>query len=75
VGGERRGPGKYLYLFLADLILTAGKSLACFNRLIREHPASPLREEAKIWVSLLETMEKTKQVDLDLEEKKKALNK
>jgi hypothetical protein len=49
------------------------KSLGCFTRLLREHPGSPLREEAGIWVGVLETMENSKQVDLELEQKKKAL--
>jgi outer membrane protein assembly factor BamD (BamD/ComL family) len=50
-------------------------SLLYFSRLIREHPGSPLAEEAKIWADMLETMEKTKQVDMELEERTKALNK
>jgi hypothetical protein len=49
------------------------RSLLYFSRLIREHPGSPLLEEAKIWVSLLETMERTKRVDIELEERTKAL--
>lgn len=47
------------------------KSLACFNRLITEYPRSMLVEQAKIWANLLEAMEKTKRVDIELDEKRK----
>ena len=51
------------------------KSLEYFSRLVKEHPGSPLAEEAKIWVSVLETMEKTKRVDIELDEMKKGMAK
>ena len=51
------------------------KSLDNFSRLVREYPRSPLVEEAKIWVSVLETMEKTKRVDIELDEMKKGMAK
>ncbi|OGW39074.1 MAG: hypothetical protein A2010_11635 [Nitrospirae bacterium GWD2_57_9] len=50
------------------------RSLAFFSRLLREYPRSPLGEEAKIWSDLLETMERTKRVDIELDEKKKAFD-
>jgi hypothetical protein len=51
------------------------KALGFFMRLEREFPRSPLAEEVKIWVSVLEAYEKVKQVDLDIEEMKKELGK
>lgn len=47
------------------------KSLSCFSRLIREYPQSPLMEEAKIWIHLLETLEKTQRVDIELEDQRR----
>lgn len=49
------------------------KSQALFTRVIREFPESPRVEEAKIWVGVLEAIEKAKQVDADIEERKKGL--
>ncbi len=51
------------------------KSLENFSRLVREYPKSPLAEEAKIWVSVLDTLEKTKRVDIELDEMKKGMAK
>jgi tetratricopeptide (TPR) repeat protein len=54
------------------------KSLEYFKRLIREHPRSPLVEQAKIWVGLLQeydslnqVIQKLKQVDIEVEERKR----
>lgn len=54
------------------------KSLDFFKRLIQEHPKSPLVEQAKIWVGLLQEYEslnqviqKLKQVDIEVEERKR----
>jgi tetratricopeptide (TPR) repeat protein len=54
------------------------KSLEFFKRLIHEHPRSPLVEQAKIWVGLLQeyeslnqVIEKLKQVDIEVEERKR----
>ncbi|MDA8101235.1 MAG: tetratricopeptide repeat protein [Nitrospiraceae bacterium] len=44
------------------------KSRSLFNRLVRDYPKSPLAEEARVWAGVLEAFEKTKQVDLELEE-------
>jgi outer membrane protein assembly factor BamD (BamD/ComL family) len=50
------------------------KSLFCFTRVLRECPGSSLTEEAKIWVNLLEALEKAKRVDIELDEKQRLLN-
>ena len=54
------------------------KSLDFFKRLIREHPRSPLVEQAKIWAGLLQehdslsqVIQKLKQVDIEVEERKR----
>jgi len=47
------------------------KSLGFFTKLIKEFPQSPLVEQAKIWVSVLDVIEKSKQVDIEIEKKKK----
>lgn len=63
-----------LYAHYANPKKDYKRSLLYFNRLVRDYPRSPLFEEAKIWASLLETMEKAKWVDIELE-RKKAMNK
>jgi len=61
------------------------KSLAFFKRLIKDYPGSSLVEQAKIWVGVLQdneklsrsveelslVIEKSKQVDIEIEEKKR----
>ncbi len=54
------------------------KSLDFFKRLINDYPKSPLVEQAKIWVSILQergelnqVIQKLKQVDIEIEEKKR----
>jgi TolA-binding protein len=49
------------------------KSREYFVRLGREYPGSPLAGEAKIWIGVLETIERAKQVDIEIEEKKKII--
>lgn len=51
------------------------KSLGYFTRLVREYPRSVLVEEAKIWIDVLDAMEKAKRVDIQIEEMKKVLTK
>ncbi len=51
------------------------KALGYFLRVEREFPRSPLVEEARIWVSVLRAFEKAKQVDIEIEEKKKEMGK
>jgi TolA-binding protein len=50
-----------------------GRALHYFSRLEKEFPESPRTEEAKIWVGMLETMEKTRQIDIEIEEQKREL--
>ncbi|MBN2516771.1 MAG: tetratricopeptide repeat protein [Deltaproteobacteria bacterium] len=47
------------------------KSLLYFKRLINEFPHSTLREQAKTWIEVLDVIEKAKQVDIEIEEKRK----
>lgn len=47
------------------------RSRECFARLAKDYPASSLAGEAKIWAGLLDAMEKTKQIDLEIESRKK----
>lgn len=49
------------------------KALQFFAQLQKDFPRSPLTEEAKIWYGVLEAMEKTMQIDIEIEEKKKEL--
>ncbi len=49
------------------------KALGYFLRVEREFPQSPLVEEARIWVSVLRAFEKAKQVDIEIEAKKKEM--
>jgi len=49
------------------------ESLNLFKKLVRDFPGSPLVVQAKIWIGVLEVIEKTKQVDIEIEEKKKEL--
>jgi len=49
------------------------KSLGYFTELIKDHPQSPLVEQAKIWVGVLDVIEKSKQVDIEIEKKRKQL--
>jgi TolA-binding protein len=49
------------------------KSFAFFRRLIKEYPRSPLVEHARIWIGVLRAIEKSKQVDIEIEEMKKEL--
>jgi hypothetical protein len=51
------------------------KALGFFMRIDKDFPDSPFVEEAKIWVGVLQAFEKSKQVDIDIEEKKKELGK
>ena len=50
-----------------------GQAQIFFARLMKEFPESPRAEEARIWVGILETMEKTRQIDIEIEEKKREL--
>lgn len=50
-----------------------GQAQNYFARLLREFRDSPRAEEARIWIGILETMEKTRQIDIEIEEKKREL--
>lgn len=49
------------------------KSLRYFTQLIKEYPDSPLAVQASIWQNVLNIIEKAKQVDIEIEQKKKEL--
>lgn len=49
------------------------KSLLYFKRLVDEFPHSTLREQAKTWIEVLNAIEKAKQVDIEIEEKRKEM--
>jgi len=48
-------------------------SIEYFERLIKEYPQSPLIDQAKVWQGLLNIIEKSKQVDIEIDQKKKEL--
>lgn len=47
------------------------RAISFFNRVVKSYPDSPWTEQAKIWVGVLDGMEKLKQVDIEIEEKKR----
>ncbi|HNR14203.1 MAG TPA: hypothetical protein PLG17_04985 [Thermodesulfobacteriota bacterium] len=49
------------------------KSLVLFRKLIHDFPSSSLVPQAAMWIDVLQTLEKTKQVDIEIEEKQKQL--
>ena len=49
------------------------KAHGFFARVIKEFPQSPRAEEAKVWIGVLKAIEKAKQVDIQIEEKKNEL--
>ncbi len=46
-----------------------------FARVVKDYPGSPLAGESKIWIGVLDMIEKTKQVDIEIEGKKKVTGK
>lgn len=66
-----------------------GKSLGFFRRLIKDYPESPWSAQAKVWTALLqeneklkssieelnEVIEKSRQVDIEIEEKRREITK
>ncbi|MEW6602935.1 MAG: tetratricopeptide repeat protein [Nitrospirota bacterium] len=44
-----------------------------FEKLIQKYPESPLAEQARVWINVLNIIEKTKQVDIEIDKKKKEL--
>jgi tetratricopeptide (TPR) repeat protein len=51
------------------------KSVDYFKRLLKEFPRSLFIEEARMWIAVLEDIEKAMKVDIEVEEKKKELSK
>ncbi len=49
------------------------KSMAMFQRVVREYPQSPLVPQAKTWIGVLGVIEKSKEVDMEIERAKKKL--
>ncbi|OPY77722.1 MAG: hypothetical protein A4E64_01015 [Syntrophorhabdus sp. PtaU1.Bin058] len=49
------------------------KSIVFFQRVVKEYPQSPLVAQAKTWIGVLVVIEKSKEVDIELERKKKKL--
>ncbi len=47
------------------------RAIEYFNRVIKSFPGSPWVDQAKIWVGVLDGVEKLKQVDIEIEEKKR----
>jgi len=47
------------------------RAISLFNRVLKEYPESRWREQAKIWVGVLDGVEKLKQVDIEIEERKR----
>ncbi|MGC1456401.1 MAG: tetratricopeptide repeat protein, partial [Nitrospirota bacterium] len=64
-----------IYVHYGNLKKDYSKALTFFRRVAKEFPQSLRAEEAKIWVGVLEAIEKAKQVDIQIEEKKKELAK
>ena len=44
-----------------------------FERLVKEYPDSPYSEEAKVWSGVIRIIEQSKQVDIEIEKKKKEM--
>ena len=49
------------------------KSMALFRRVVKEYPQSPLVPQARTWIGVLEVIERSKEVDIEMERKKKKL--
>ena len=62
-----------VHIHYANPIKDYSEALGAFKQLQNRFPESPLAEEAKIWVGVLEAMAKAMQIDLEIEEKKKEM--
>ena len=51
------------------------KSRDYFARLVREYPGSEYAGQARIWIGVLDLFEKSKQVDMEIDVKKKGIGK
>jgi tetratricopeptide (TPR) repeat protein len=47
------------------------RAIGFFARVVKSYPESPLAEQAKIWIAVLDGLEKLKLVDLEIEERKR----
>jgi tetratricopeptide (TPR) repeat protein len=47
------------------------RAIGFFGRVVKSYPDSPWIEQAKIWVGVLDGVEKLKQVDIEIEERKR----
>ncbi|MGH7929945.1 MAG: tetratricopeptide repeat protein [Candidatus Binatia bacterium] len=47
------------------------KAIGFFSRVVKNYPETQWAEQAKIWIGVLDGLEKLKQVDLELEERKR----
>ena len=47
------------------------RAIGFFSRVVKSYPESPWVEQAKIWVGVLDGVEKLKQVDIEIEERKR----
>lgn len=62
-----------VYVHSANPKMDYKKALNLFTRLKKEFPGSPFVEEAKIWIGVLETMEKALRIDIKVDEQKNEL--
>ena len=51
------------------------KAIAYFNKLLKEFPRSWRAEDARAWIKTIELSERSKQIDLEIEQKRKQLRK
>jgi len=65
----------YIYAHYGNPKKDYRKSISFFQKIVEGCPKSPLIEQAKIWVEVLQVIEKSKQVDIEIEEMKKELSK
>jgi outer membrane protein assembly factor BamD (BamD/ComL family) len=49
------------------------KSMSMFQKVVKEYPLSPLVPQAKTWIGVLGVIEKSKEVDMEIERAKKRL--
>jgi tetratricopeptide (TPR) repeat protein len=64
-----------IHVHFANPKMDYKKALNCFQRLRKEFPGSQFAEEARIWINVLEAMEKASRVDMEIDEKQKLLRK
>jgi hypothetical protein len=78
---DRKPPGDQA-LFNVSLIYASQnypkkdykKSIAIFQRIVREYPQSPLAAQSKTWIEVLSVIERSKEADIEIEQTKKKLS-